>query len=391
MYEKVYNIITKGEDMANIIVNKKDDIVVKLVHYFVTEKDYKPIVVNGLQNEIWLENMNNDIKIIRLNINYIHNNEQLSNDLRKVDAIRKNIKKKTYTFKMKVLNILVDCGDSVTLSNTDDIESVEVKRISDIKKNKFVNEYFPDLKDKINSKKSNVVDMFKMTEELNDKTIKEDRKISKLFKNGIPIMTYVLIFINVLVFILMLSPGIYNDFINLFANYYVNVKSGEVYRLVTSMFLHVYSIHLFFNMYSLYVIGPEIERYYGPFKFLIIYLLSGVIGSLFSAVLITSPSIGASGAIFGLFGALLYFGFNYRATLDGYLKGQIIPLILINLLVGLIVPGIDIAAHIGGLIGGLLISLMVGIKGFNKKNHTLHGLLMNIILIASLVYMLMIK
>ena len=374
--------------MTNIIVNKKDDIVVKLVHYFVTEKDYKPIVVNGLQNEIWLENMNNDIKIIRLNINYIHNNEQLNNDLRKVDAIRKNIKKKTYTFKMKVLNILVDCGDSVTLSNTDDIESVE---ISDIKKNKFVNEYFPDLKDKINSKKSNVVDMFKMTEELNDKTIKEDRKISKLFKNGIPIMTYVLIFINVLVFILMLSPGIYNDFINLFANYYVNVKSGEVYRLVTSMFLHGNSIHLFFNMYALYVIGPEIERYYGPFKFLIIYLLSGVIGSLFSAVLITSPSIGASGAIFGLFGALLYFGFNYRATLDGYLKGQIIPLILINLLVGLIVPGIDIAAHIGGLIGGLLISLMVGIKGFNKKNHTLHGLLMSIILIVSLVYMLMIK
>ena len=377
--------------MTNIIVNKKDDIVVKLVHYFVTEKDYKPIVVNGLQNEIWLENMNNDIKIIRLNINYIHNNEQLNNDLRKVDAIRKNIKKKTYTFKMKVLNILVDCGDSVTLSNTDDIESVEVKRISDIKKNKFVNEYFPDLKDKINSKKSNVVDMFKMTEELNDKTIKEDRKISKLFKNGIPIMTYVLIFINVLVFILMLSPGIYNNFINSFANYYVNVKSGEVYRLVTSMFLHGNSIHLFFNMYALYVIGPEIERYYGPFKFLIIYLLSGVIGSLFSAVLITSPSIGASGAIFGLFGALLYFGFNYRATLDGYLKGQIIPLILINLLVGLIVPGIDIAAHIGGLIGGLLISLMVGIKGFNKKNHTLHGLLMSIILIASLVYMLMIK
>ena len=377
--------------MTNIIVNKKDDIVVKLVHYFVTEKDYKPIVVNGLQNEIWLENMNNDIKIIRLNINYIHNNEQLSNDLRKVDAIRKNIKKKTYTFKMKVLNILVDCGDSVTLSNTDDIESVEVKRISDIKKNKFVNEYFPDLKDKINSKKSNVVDMFKMTEELNDKTIKEDRKISKLFKNGIPIMTYVLIFINVLVFILMLSPGIYNNFINLFANDYVNVKSGEVYRLVTSMFLHGNSIHLFFNMYALYVIGPEIERYYGPFKFLIIYLLSGVIGSLFSAVLITSPSIGASGAIFGLFGALLYFGFNYRATLDGYLKGQIIPLILINLLVGLIVPRIDIAAHIGGLIGGLLISLMVGIKGFNKKNHTLHGLLMSIILIVSLVYMLMIK
>lgn len=377
--------------MTDIIINKKDDIIVKLVHYFVTEKDYKPIVVNGLQNEIWLENMNNDIKIIRLNINYIHNDEQLNNDLRKVDAIRRNIKKKTYTFKMKVLNILVDCGENVTLKNTDYIESVEVKKIGDIKKNKFVNEYFPDLKDKINSKKSNVIDMFKMTEELNDKTVKDDKKMSKLFKNGIPFMTYTLIFVNVLIFILMLSPGIYNYFINLFANYYANVQKGEVYRLITCMFLHGNSIHLFFNMYALYIIGPEIERYYGSFKFLVIYLLSGVIGSLFSAVLITSPSIGASGAIFGLFGALLYFGFNYRATLDGYLKSQIIPLILINLLVGLIVPGIDVYAHIGGLIGGLIVSLMVGIKGFNKKNHTMHGLIMTIILVGSLAYMLMLK
>lgn len=377
--------------MANIIINKKDDIVVKLVHYFVTEKDYKPIVVNGLKNEIWLENMNNDIKIIRLNINYIHNNEQLNNDLRKVDAIRKNIKKKTYIFKMKVLNILIDCGENVTIGNTEDIESVEVKKISDIKKNKFVNEYFPDLKDKINSKKSNVIDMFKMTEELNDKTVKDDKKMSKLFKNGIPIITYILIFLNILIFILMLSPAIYNDFINLFANYYINIQNGEIYRLITSIFLHGNSVHLFFNMYALYIIGPEIERYYGTLKFLIIYLMSGIIGSLFSAVLTTSASIGASGAIFGLFGSLLYFGINYRATLDSYLKGQIIPLILINLLVGLIVPGIDVAAHVGGLIGGFLISYMLGIKGFNKKNHNIHGLIMTIILLASLIYMIIIK
>lgn len=377
--------------MANIIINKKDDIVVKLVHYFVTEKDYKPIVVNGLKNEIWLENMNNDIKIIRLNINYIHNNEQLNNDLRKVDAIRKNIKKKTYIFKMKVLNILIDCGENVTIGNTEDIESVEVKKISDIKKNKFVNEYFPDLKDKINSKKSNVIDMFKMTEELNDKTVKDDKKMSKLFKNGIPIITYILIFLNILIFILMLSPAIYNDFINLFANYYINIQNGEIYRLITSIFLHGNSVHLFFNMYALYIIGPEIERYYGTLKFLIIYLMSGIIGSLFSVVLTSSASIGASGAIFGLFGSLLYFGFNYRATLDSYLKGQIIPLILINLLVGLIVPGIDVAAHVGGLIGGFLISYMLGIKGFNKKNHNIHGLIMTIILLASLIYMIIIK
>ena len=377
--------------MTNIIINNKDDIVVKLVHYFVTEKDYKPIVVNGLQNEIWLENMNNDIKIIRLNINYIHNNEQMKNDLLKVNAIKKNIKKKTYIFKMKVLNILVDLGDSVTLNNTNDIENIEVKKISDIKKNSFVNEYFPDLKDKIHSKKSSMIDMFKMTEELNNKTIKDDKKMSGLFKNSLPIVTYVLIFINVLIYILMLSPAIYSNIVNNFANYYVNVKAGEVYRLVSSIFLHSDSVHLFFNMYALYIIGPEIERYYGKLKFMVIYLLSGIIGSLFSCVLVNVPSIGASGAIFGLFGALTYFGFVYRATLDNYLKSQIIPLILINLLVGLIVPGIDVAAHVGGLIGGLLISFTLGIKGFNKKNHVFHGILMTIIFLSSLIYMLLTK
>ena len=82
--------------MSNIALGKKDEIVMKIIHYFVTEEDYRPVIVNGVQNEIWLENLENDIPLIRININYIHNEEQLYIDLRKTNAIRKTIKKKTY-------------------------------------------------------------------------------------------------------------------------------------------------------------------------------------------------------------------------------------------------------------------------------------------------------
>ena len=65
----------------NIKINKKDDIIMKILHYFITEEDYKPVIINGLDNEIWLENMEKDLQLIRLNTNYIHNSEQLKNDM----------------------------------------------------------------------------------------------------------------------------------------------------------------------------------------------------------------------------------------------------------------------------------------------------------------------
>ena len=73
----------------NIKINKKDDIVLKILHYFITEEDYKPVIINGLDNEIWLENMENDLKLIRINNNYILNDEQLKTDMYKAKSIMK--------------------------------------------------------------------------------------------------------------------------------------------------------------------------------------------------------------------------------------------------------------------------------------------------------------
>jgi rhomboid protease GluP len=382
--------IKKGFNMNKMSISKEDTLVMKLIHYFVTNEDYRPIVVHGVQNEIWLENLDNDIPLIRINSNYIHNEEQLMSDLRKVEVIRKTIKKKTYSFRSKVLNLLMNTRDEVTLTEEENVLSIKVKNITELKKNKFINDYFPNFKEKVVSKNNGIVDVLEMTEELNKKTIKEDNELAKIFlKKDQPIVTYSIILLNIIVFMLSLLD--YNMIINCFANYYVNVKNGEIYRLLTACFVHANFLHIFFNMYALYYIGPMVEKYYGKLKYLLIYLGSGIMGSLFSVVLSNNVSIGASGAIFGLFGSMLYFGYKYRATLDGFVRSGIIPVLFINLILGFIVPNIDVYGHIGGLVGGLLLSYIVGVYRKCKKKNTINGLIIITILIASLSYMLIIK
>lgn len=376
--------------MANIVVGKKDEMVMKILHYFVTEENYRPIIVNGVQNEIWLENLEKEVPLIRININYIHNEEQLSVDMRKANAIRRSIKKKTYSFKMSVLNILLDVRDDVKLIEDKNIESIKIEKINDLKKNEFINTFFPNFKSKVNNKRTGVEGMFFMTEELNEKTTKEDKKLATIFKgNKYPIFTYILIAINIVFFILSIIN--YSYMFNTFANYYKNIQDGEVWRLITCTFLHADIIHISFNMMALLAIGPLVEKYYGKSRYLLIYLGSGILGSLFSAVLGNYVSVGASGAIFGLFGALLYFGYKYRATLDGFLRSSIIPVIAANLLMGFVVPGIDVIGHIGGLIGGLLFSYTVGVVNKEKLRDKINGFIMILILFVFLTYMIIMK
>ena len=81
-----------------VMVNKKDEMIMRLVHYFVTEEDYSPIVVNGVKDEIWLQNQNGPYKIIRINSNYIHNKEQFDYDILKLKNVMGKVKKRHYLF-----------------------------------------------------------------------------------------------------------------------------------------------------------------------------------------------------------------------------------------------------------------------------------------------------
>ena len=102
-------------------------------------------------------------------------------------------------------------------------------------------------------------------------------------------------------------------------------------------------------------------------------------------------SIGASGAIFGLMGALLYFGYHYRVYLDSVVKSQIIPLIVLNLLIGFTSTGIDNWAHIGGLVGGILATMAVGVKYKSTKFEMINGAIMYLIFVGFLGYMVFVR
>ena len=91
-------------------VEKMDELVMKLLHYFITEKSYNPIVLHGAKNEIWLENLEEDYKIVRIVSNYIHNDEQLDYDIFRTKQIMKRIKKKTFSLNLKTLSIFINLG-----------------------------------------------------------------------------------------------------------------------------------------------------------------------------------------------------------------------------------------------------------------------------------------
>ena len=130
---------------------------------------------------------------------------------------------------------------------------------------------------------------------------------------------------------------------------------GDWYRLVTAMFLHASLLHLAFNMLALYWLGTVVEQAIGSLGFLLVYFASGLAGSA-GALLLTdafTPTVGASGAIYGIMGALLVL--EYRAT--GSFAGQAMGLIVLNLVLTFAIPNISIGGHIGGLIGGILATL----------------------------------
>jgi rhomboid protease GluP len=142
----------------------------------------------------------------------------------------------------------------------------------------------------------------------------------------------------------------------------VLIAHGELWRLLTPLFIHASLLHIGFNAYALYALGRQMETFYGPVRFTLLFFLTGLAGSVVSLLLNPLPSVGASGAIFGLIGAegvLLYrnrrvFGERGRRALQ-----NVIGLIVINLLIGL-QGGIDNWAHLGGLLGGLTLGWFIG-------------------------------
>lgn len=370
-----------------IEIDTKEEIVMKLLHYFITEKNYNPVILRGAKNEIWLENLDEKYEIIRIVSNYIHNEDQLSFDMFKTKRIVKDIKKKTLNYKLNVLSIFTDLGDSVKLTSQEDIDCINIKNEEDLKKYNFIYETFPDINEKLKHDEKGMELFAKITTDINKKSKEEVDKMNKIFKSNTPVLTIILITINVLIFLYGLFFDKNSMLINNFALYAPYVRGGDYYRLISSAFLHVSLFHLLVNMYSLYIIGSQIENFFGKTKYIVIYLFSAIMGSLFSMLFTRGVSIGASGAIFGLLGAMLYFGYFYRIYLGNTITSQILPVILINLLIGFSSSSIDNFAHIGGLVGGIIITMALGVKDKADKNSRLKGIIFTTVIFLFLLYM----
>jgi rhomboid protease GluP len=176
-----------------------------------------------------------------------------------------------------------------------------------------------------------------------------------------------------------------NTLIDFGANYILLTKAGEYYRLITSGFLHIGVIHLLLNMYSLYIVGTQVEYFYGKVKYIIIYLFSAVTGNLLSMIFTNGIGAGASGAIFGLLGSLLYFGYHYRGYIGAMIRSQIVPVVVYNLLIGFFISGIDMWGHVGGLLGGILTANMLGT--IEDKKYNISSILLFVIYFVFLIYL----
>ena len=376
--------------MNTVVISKKDEIVMSLVHYFVTEEDYTPIVVKGVKDEIWLENSEGTYKIIRINSNHIHNDEQLKFDIFKTRSVMKQIKKKTFSLNMNALNIFLDLDDSVKLNSQKNIDSVKIEKFDEIKKTEGLTDAFPKIKNKLIQKTEGLDFIINVTNDLNKKTEKENKKYEKTFKPKKIIATQIIMLICILyyMFIAISNKSFFSiNALTLYNHGAINqlaIKSGEIIRIILAIFLHANIIHLLVNMYSLSIIGKQVETYFGKIKMIIICLVSGICGSLLSAISGTVCGVGFSGALFGLIGALLYFGYHYRLYLGESLKRDIIPMVLYNLTLSLLIPNIDFFAHLGGLVGGFLCSMAVGVEGKSKRNDIINGIITTTIFVAFL-------
>jgi rhomboid protease GluP len=189
--------------------------------------------------------------------------------------------------------------------------------------------------------------------------------VSIRMPSGRPVVSYILLGGTTLVYLLQVAsqylvgvdlPALYGMKIN------QAILAGQYWRLITPMFLHGSILHIAFNMYALYAFGPTLERYFGRFRFLALYFLSGFAGNIASFIFSPAASLGSSTAIFGLLAAEGIFLYQNRKLFKGVAQRaitQVVTIAAVNLVIGLS-PGIDNWGHVGGLLGGALFTWLAG-------------------------------
>lgn len=333
----------------------------KLVHYFVINQKYEAINIKGIKDEIWLQNFKKTFKIIKIVDKEINSKEDLDKDIAKTLMLSKKIKRRTFSFSLPIQIIYLNINKNLELPN--------ISNLSIITTEEKINMFYPDLRDKTDFSETGVKLINRITYELNNHSKEVAKEYNDTFKKDTPYLTYFLILLNILVYLFsLIDVSLINYF---FASKLPIVNLGQYYRLVTYSFFHSPTdiFHLLFNMITLFWIGPIVEKYFGKFKYVFIYFLSAISGALLTIGLNTNlrfATVGASSAIFGLLGAIIFFAYNYKDRITASLLKQMTVIVIINLIFGFFQPNVDNFGHLGGLIGGIITAMLVGT---NKKRN----------------------
>ena len=209
-------------------------------------------------------------------------------------------------------------------------------------------------------------------------------------------VTFTIIAVAVGLFVLgFLSPDLNDELIQRFASINVLIDRGEWWRVLTAAFLHGSVLHVGFNMYALYLFGPRLEREVGGTAFASLYLAAAAGGGAASTLLgpdlvstrfglVPTVALGASGAIFGLFGAWMFVAYKLRWTPAGRaMFNQLAVLLLINLALPLIVRNIDWRAHLGGLATGILVAWLWSVLAAGKPQARRIRTIVGIVVLAA--------
>ncbi|MFD6211077.1 MULTISPECIES: rhomboid family intramembrane serine protease [unclassified Peribacillus] len=349
---------------------KEDYLFWETVRELSAHYDYRMITVTENHQEIWLESdKNKEFPVIRLIRHDLDWANWLKRDIDRTLQNGERIRRKLYKKPINILSIYVS-----KFAPVDDYDfSLQVASFKKTKVNTFILtcETIHDSLQKLEHVLKKPLSIQVLQEDEIDEesilalkkdaiseSVKKAKAEQKVFQNANkPIFTYIFMAIQIAVFVLMeFNGGSTNSktLIEFGAKFSPYIIEGEWWRFFTPMIVHIGFVHLLMNTFSLYLIGAEVERIYGNARFLFIYIFAGFAGTLGSFILTPNLSAGASGAIFGCFGALLYFGIVYPKLFMRSMGSSVIVLIIINLIYGFSVSGIDNAGHIGGLIGGFL-------------------------------------
>lgn len=345
----------------------------KLAYDLITEDNYEMLHMNLKTNELWLEKNERQVsKIIR----FVHRGfdwkNHLKNDIATVFQRVKAMKQMFIGKNIEIYNVYVTAHEPV-----DDWETLKKPMILKEKKplkmkvfyvseNNFAMEQDRLLEQLNSTLEQNVhfpseieqeSDVHKYKATLNQLLQTKNQELQNVFSYGKPRLTNIIIAINIFLFIMLeLSGGSMNieNLIQSGAKYNPAIIDGEWWRIISSMFLHIGVFHLLMNMIALYYLGTAVEKIYGSIRYIVIYFLAGIGGGLTSFAFNIHVAAGASGALFGLFGALLFFGIIYKRLFFQTMGKSIILILVINLIFGFMVPQIDMGAHVGGLIMGFI-------------------------------------